>query len=83
MTSESAGSLARIDPSTGSVIETINVGNGPAAVEVGAGSVWVANSFDGTVSRIDPQTDENVKRFGGASGPISCGLLVAAGTRRG
>ena len=28
-------------------------------------------------------TDENVKRFGGASGPISCGLLVAAGTRRG
>ena len=35
----------------------INVGTGPTAIALGDGSVWVANSLDGTVSRIDPQTD--------------------------
>jgi YVTN family beta-propeller protein len=39
------------------VVRPINVGNGPRAVAVGAGSVWVANNFDGTVSRIDPRTN--------------------------
>ena len=31
------------------------VGRSPAAVVSGAGSVWVANALDGTVSRIDPE----------------------------
>ena len=35
----------------------IPVGNGPSGVAVGAGAVWVANRRDGTVSRIDPDTD--------------------------
>ena len=34
----------------------IEVGSGPLGVAVGAGSVWVANHCDGTVSRIDPKT---------------------------
>ena len=31
-------------------------GQGPTAVAVGGGAVWVANTQDGTVSRIDPRT---------------------------
>ena len=32
----------------------VRVGNGPAALTAGAGSLWVANSLDATVSRVDP-----------------------------
>jgi peptide/nickel transport system substrate-binding protein len=38
-------------------VKVIGVGNGPAAVAVGEGAVWVANRDDGTVSRIDPATN--------------------------
>jgi YVTN family beta-propeller protein len=37
-------------------ISRIRVGGLPTAVAVGADAVWVANSLDGTVSRIDPRT---------------------------
>ena len=36
---------------------TVSVGNGPTGIAFGAGSVWVANSLDGTVMRIDPETN--------------------------
>ena len=39
------------------VVDTIDVGNGPIAIAAGEGAVWVANRQDGTVSRIDPATD--------------------------
>ena len=44
------------------------IGETPVAVAVGAGSVWVANEFDGSVSRIDPATNAVVAiiRIGGA-----------------
>ena len=48
--------MLRISPKTNAVIQTINVGNGPGAIAVGLGSVWVANTLDGTVSRIDANT---------------------------
>lgn len=38
----------------------IDVGRRPDGVAVGAGFVWVANSRDGTVSRVDPAADEVV-----------------------
>jgi YVTN family beta-propeller protein len=41
------------------VSATIPVGRSPAGVTVGAGSIWVANSGDGTVTRIDP-SDGNI-----------------------
>ena len=50
-------SVSRIDPTTNKVSETIHVGFGPQGVAVGEGAVWVAG-LDGTVSRIDPATDE-------------------------
>ncbi len=36
------------------------VGRAPVGIAYGAGSVWVANSGDGTVSRIDPTTSKVV-----------------------
>lgn len=45
-----------VDPSSGRVVGQVDVGNRPIAVAVGAGSVWVANADDGTVSKIDPGT---------------------------
>jgi DNA-binding beta-propeller fold protein YncE len=50
--------VLRIDPVTSRVVETIRVGNGPSGIAFGAGRVWVANGQDGTVSAIDPQSNE-------------------------
>jgi len=44
-----AGRPARVSAVT-------HVGTAPTAVAVGAGAVWVANSGDGTVDRLDPAT---------------------------
>ena len=57
MTSESDGSLSRIDPRARIVTQPINVGRGAGAVAVGPGAVWVANRVDGTVTRVDPATN--------------------------
>lgn len=37
---------------------TVLVGDGPAEVAVGDGALWVSNTADGTVSRIDANTNE-------------------------
>ena len=52
-----ANSLAVIDPDSNKVVESVgNVGARPASIVYGAGSVWVANLDDATVSRVDPAT---------------------------
>ena len=43
----------------------------------GGGSVWVANSGDGSVSRIDPQTDDVIDTFSVGHSPQ--GVAVAGG----
>src|SRR4051812_19564558 len=50
----SNSAVAHLDPTDGSVRDTVPVGDTPAAVVVGAGSVWVAHSGDRTVSRLRP-----------------------------
>ena len=45
--------MARIDSDLGLVHDAIQVGRRPAGIAVGAGAVWVANSGDGTISRIN------------------------------
>ena len=46
-------SVGRIEADSGRITAQYRVGHGPEAVVAGAGSVWVANRLDGTVSRID------------------------------
>ena len=36
--------------------DTIQVGASPAAIAIGSGSVWVANSDGGTLVRVDPDS---------------------------
>jgi YVTN family beta-propeller protein len=76
-----------IDPDSGELSEQFAVGRGPSAAAVGAGSVWVANRRDGTVSRVDADTrqittidvggDPSALAFGGGS------LWVTSAERRG
>ena len=51
------GTVSRLDPAADAVTATIIVGDMPFGIAVGEGAVWVANSGDGTVSRINPGLD--------------------------
>jgi YVTN family beta-propeller protein len=73
-----ADKISRLAVQEGSVAiseESIAVGDGPVDVAVGAGGVWVANSRNGTVSRIDPQTNDVVAtiRVGNSPQAIAVG----------
>lgn len=50
------GYVSRVDPDRARRLGSVDVGNEPSAIAAGAGSVWVTNSADGTVTRIDPAT---------------------------
>jgi peptide/nickel transport system substrate-binding protein len=55
VTSEEGGTVTHLDPKTGVTLAApVAVGSRPHAVTIGAGAVWVANSADGSVSRVDP-----------------------------
>ena len=55
----------------------MGVGNGPTGIAFGEGSVWVANSLDGTVSRIDPATNRVTALIPVGEGPD--GIAVGSG----
>jgi YVTN family beta-propeller protein len=66
--------LAAIDSKDAKLASQTPVGNGPTAVATGLGSVWVANSVDGTVSRIDPNREERpIIRVPGTPGGVAAG----------
>jgi YVTN family beta-propeller protein len=66
--------LGAIDSSSAKLKSQTPVGNGPTAVAEGLGSVWVANTVDGTVSRVDPDREERpVIQVPGAPGGIAAG----------
>jgi len=58
VTSSKGDAVLRINPTTTSEPKVIRVGNGPSGIAFGAGRVWVANAEDGTVSAIDPRSNE-------------------------
>jgi len=60
------------------VVGTVGTGNGANAVEVGLGSVWVANSFDGTITRIDPATDSVRAAITVGDGPNAIAITPGA-----
>jgi hypothetical protein len=69
--------IARLEPTTGRVVERIPVGNRPSGVAVTADAVWVSDERDGTVLRIDPRTNEIVTTI--AVGQSASGVAVGAG----
>ena len=72
--SNSAGPL---DLATGQVGTTVVVGSAPAGIAAGAGSVWVTNGADGTVTRIDPHGDHVEQTIVVGSSPA--GIAYGAG----
>jgi streptogramin lyase len=64
-------SLQRIDPRTNKLMATIAAGAGTEGITVGDGAVFVANTGDHTVSRIDPKSDAIVNRVKVAGPPRS------------
>jgi YVTN family beta-propeller protein len=55
------GAVVRIDPGSGRVTRRLEVGGRPAAVAVGAGTVWVASALDSSLWRVEPRS-RSVKR---------------------
>ena len=66
--------VSRVDAGANSVT-TIPVGRAPVGIAYGEGSVWVANSGSGTVSRINPANGKLVRtiRVGGSPTGIAAG----------
>jgi YVTN family beta-propeller protein len=56
-TGRTYGAVARVDPTRGEVVETFSVGNDPSAIATGAGSVWITDDTDNTVTRLDPANE--------------------------
>jgi DNA-binding SARP family transcriptional activator len=51
-------SVAAVDPRTGRVEADVPIGGHPVAIAVGEGAVWVANSDQETLVRIDPKSKD-------------------------
>jgi YVTN family beta-propeller protein len=75
-----------IDPDGGRITAQYAVGRGPGAVVAGGGSTWVANSQDGTITRVDRERHQEVAiDVGGAPHGLAFGagsLWVADGDGR-
>ncbi|HEY6695879.1 MAG TPA: ABC transporter substrate-binding protein [Solirubrobacteraceae bacterium] len=74
-----------IDADSGRITAQYAVGHGPQAVAAGAGSVWVANRLDGTISRINPDHEVVAIDVGGEPSGLAFGagsLWVADGQGR-
>lgn len=71
-----ADSLGVFEASGHALADTA-VGTGPHGVAVGAGSVWVTNTNDNSVSRIDPKTNAVVQTIDVPDGPE--GVAVGGG----
>ena len=72
-TAEGDGLVWRIDPGRDPVTRTIDVGVGVTFLAYSAGAIWTANYSDGTVSRIDVETNEV------ESSPVGAVQWLAAG----
>ena len=72
-----ANRVVRIDPKSGAVVQTrFRSATASTGLAFGGGVVWVANSLDGTVSRIDPTTNSVTGTIATGNGPA--GVAVAA-----
>jgi YVTN family beta-propeller protein len=69
--------VVEINPDDNSVEASVTVGSNPSSIAVGGGAVWVANSSDGTISRIDPAKAVVVDTI--HVGPSPVGLAFGGG----
>jgi YVTN family beta-propeller protein len=70
------GIVTRIDPNAGDTVQ-IPVEAGASAIATGADSIWVTDTTAGTISRIDPATNEAVARIETGNAPT--GIVFADG----
>jgi YVTN family beta-propeller protein len=76
LTPVAPNSAAEIDPRSNRVVRSVPVGATPTSVAIGLGAVWVLNSNENTLSRIDPAAKDAPSRtIGGVVKPTG----VAAG----
>jgi ABC-type transport system substrate-binding protein/DNA-binding SARP family transcriptional activator len=66
-------SVGVIEADSGLITKEYAVGRGPSAVTAGGGSVWVANTLDGTVTRIDRDGDVGTIPVRGAPAALAFG----------
>lgn len=71
-------SVAVFDPAADQLAADIPVGAAPAAIAADEGSVWVANTDDRTVLRIDIATHRVLRTTGLSAAPV--GLTVSGGS---
>ena len=65
-----SSTMFQIDPSTGKVLGTAAVGEDTRGLALAKGSLWVANSSDGTVSQVDARTRQVQRTIRVGSDPI-------------
>jgi YVTN family beta-propeller protein len=70
-------SVAIVDPN-GATHDAITVGQSPTGLAYGFGSLWVANSGDNTVQRINPKTHEVIQKIDVGSSPIAVAVGASA-----
>jgi virginiamycin B lyase len=79
VTSAGTRTLSRIDPTSGEVLATVDVGPGARFLAIDETSVWVMNSGDGTVSRVDPSTNSVVATIKVTESPVQGGDMAVGG----
>ncbi len=71
-----SGELTRLDPQTGRVVTHVDPNAAPGGIAVGAGVVWMTDSFAGNVIRVDNPTGLVTPL---AVGPGPSGIAVGVG----
>ena len=72
-----ANAVGVIDSGSGTIAAQIPVGAAPAGVAAGPDAIWVTNTDDQTVSRIEPRTNAVVQTLRVGAGPA--GIAIGAG----
>jgi ABC-type oligopeptide transport system substrate-binding subunit/class 3 adenylate cyclase/DNA-binding beta-propeller fold protein YncE len=73
-----SNALAELNARTGEILGAVPVGDTPVAVTAAGGSLWVANSAEATVSRVDPAQARVVRTISVPGTPV--GVAVGGGS---
>lgn len=71
MISDSAGTLARIDPDTNAPVAEVMVPSGSSAMTFGEGSVWVVSPTQNSVTRVNGDTNVVLETITVGKGPVA------------